>query len=99
MIKNLLAASALLLYSSLLLAADKGPAVPDYPLDKIADNIYVIHGPITVPNPQNQGFMNNPGIVLVEDGVVIIDPGASVQSGEMVLRAVRVITQPMCRVI
>ena len=70
----------------------RGPAVPDYPADKVAENVYVIHGPITTPDPQNQGFMNNPGIIVATAGVVIIDPGASVQSGEMVLRAVGKLT-------
>ena len=70
-------------------AGERGPAVPDYPADRIAENIYVIHGPLTTPNPENQGFMNNPGIVITGTGVIIIDPGASVQSGEMVLRAVK----------
>ena len=70
----------------------KGPAVPDYPTDKVADNVWVIHGPLTVPNPDNQGFMNNPGIILTDAGVVIHDPGGSVQSGEMVLRAVARLT-------
>ncbi|MCK5481741.1 MAG: MBL fold metallo-hydrolase [Gammaproteobacteria bacterium] len=78
----------LALLPALVCAAERGPAVPDYPADKVAENIYVIHGPLTLPSPENQGFMNNPGIVITGTGVVIIDPGASVQSGEMVLRAV-----------
>jgi len=79
----------LTLLSTGIMAADRGPAIPDYPVDKIADNVYVIHGPLTVPNPENQGFMNNPGIVITEAGVVILDPGGTVQSGEMVLRALK----------
>lgn len=81
-----------LLLSTNLLSDDMGPAVPDYPADKVADNIYVIHGPITVPNPENQGFMNNPGIVLTSKGAVIVDPGGTLQSGEMVLRVVKKLT-------
>jgi glyoxylase-like metal-dependent hydrolase (beta-lactamase superfamily II) len=72
--------------------AETAPEVPDYPVDQIAENIYVIHGPLESPNPENQGFMNNPGIVVTSAGVVIMDPGASVQSGEMVLRAVKKIS-------
>jgi glyoxylase-like metal-dependent hydrolase (beta-lactamase superfamily II) len=79
----------LALLPALVCAGERGPAVPDYPADRIAENIYVIHGPLTTPNPENQGFMNNPGIVITGTGVIIIDPGASVQSGEMVLRAVK----------
>ena len=72
--------------------AETGPAVPDYPADRVADNIYVIHGPLELPNPDNQGFMNNPGFVITSKGIVIVDPGSSVQSGEMVLRVARKIS-------
>lgn len=75
-----------------VVAAERGPAVADYPAEKLAENIYVIHGPITMPNPDNQGFMNNPGIIITAAGVVLQDPGGTVQSGEMVLRAVRKLT-------
>ena len=72
--------------------ADRGPAVPDYPADQVAQNVYVIHGPVTTPNEQNQGFMNNPGFVLTSKGVVIVDPGGTLQAGEMTLRVIRKIT-------
>lgn len=82
----------LTLISTGIMAADRGPAIPDYPTDRVADNVYVIHGPLTIPNPENQGFMNNPGIVITAAGVVILDPGGTVQSGEMVLRAIKKLT-------
>ncbi len=66
--------------------------VPDYPVDKIAANVYIIHGPLSVPNASNKGFMNNPGIVLTTKGVVVIDPGATIETGEMVLRAIKKLT-------
>jgi glyoxylase-like metal-dependent hydrolase (beta-lactamase superfamily II) len=77
------------LLPAIAFAAERGPAVPDYPADRVADGIYVIHGSIDLPNPENQGFMNNPGIIVTDAGVVLVDPGASVQSGEMVLRVAR----------
>jgi len=67
----------------------KAAAIPDYPADKLADTVWVIHGPTELPNPKNQGFMNNPGIVLTSAGVVIVDPGSSLQVGEMVLRVLK----------
>jgi len=33
--------------------------------------------------------MNNPGIVMTSEGIVIVDPGSSLQAGEMVLRMIR----------
>ncbi len=75
-----------------LAAGPRGPAVPDYPADQVAPGIYVIHGPREYPTAQNQGFMNNPAFMVTADGVVVIDPGSSVQTGEMVLRQIRRIT-------
>jgi glyoxylase-like metal-dependent hydrolase (beta-lactamase superfamily II) len=67
-------------------------AVKDYPFEKVAENTWIIHGPLEMPNVGNQGFMNNPGIVLTSKGAVIIDPGSSVQAGEMVLRMLKAVT-------
>jgi len=73
--------------------------VKDHPFEKVADNTWVIHGPLEMPNPANQGFMNNPGVVLTSEGAVIIDPGSSLQSGEMVLRMLKTVTdQPVVAV-
>ena len=67
-------------------------AIPDYPAQKIAAHTYVIHGPIGLPTPANQGFMNNPVFTITEKGVVVIDPGSSLYSGDMVLRQIRKLT-------
>jgi glyoxylase-like metal-dependent hydrolase (beta-lactamase superfamily II) len=72
----------------------KGAAIEkDYPVKQISEHVYVIHGPNEFPNKANQGFMNNPGIVLTKKGVVVIDPGSSLQSGEMVLKKIATITK------
>jgi glyoxylase-like metal-dependent hydrolase (beta-lactamase superfamily II) len=74
-------------------SGSKGPAIAhDYALTRITDRVYVIHGPNENPNKDNQGFSNNPGIVLTRGGVVVIDPGASVQVGEMVLKKIATLT-------
>lgn len=75
------------------IATEIGPPVRDYPFEQVADNTWVIHGPLEMPNPANQGFMNNPGIVLTAAGAVIVDPGSSLQAGEMVLRMLRQVTE------
>lgn len=78
--------------STLAVAAERAPAIPDYPAEQVAEHTYVIHGPLEYPNPENKGFMNNPAFVLTADGVVVVDPGSSVQTGEMVLRQIRKVT-------
>lgn len=86
-------AITLLLTGSLLLACGKAPKIEaDYPLTKLTDRVYVIHGPNELPNKANQGFMNNPAFVLVRKGVVVIDPGSSVQVGELLLKKIATIT-------
>lgn len=77
----------LLLCLSGVVQAEK--VVRDYPLDQVAENVWVIHGPKAFPNVENQGFMNNPGIVLTSAGAVVVDPGSSLYAGEMVLRMMK----------
>jgi len=69
-------------------AAIRGEWAPE----QIAPGVYVIHGPTELPSPSNQGFMNNPAFIVTDEGVVVIDPGSSVQVGEMVLARIERIT-------
>ncbi len=90
MIKSIISLFALL---PMLALAESTPAVPDYPSQKISRNGYMIEGPLGQPSPENQGFMNNPAFILTPEGVVVIDPGSSVQVGEMLLRQIRGVTE------
>jgi len=60
--------------------------------DKVSNHVYVIHGPLGLPNENNEGFMNNPAFIITNDGVVVIDPGSSVHTGNMLLREIRKLT-------
>lgn len=83
----------LIFFASGSLFATKAPEIKiGYPPDQIAENVYVIHGPITMPSAANQGFMNNPVFIITSKGVVLVDPGSSVQSGEMVLSEIKKLT-------
>lgn len=68
------------------IAADN--TVRNYPAQRIAAHTYVIHGPVGLPSAKNQGFTNNPGFVITPEGVVVIDPGSSLEIGRMVLRQI-----------
>jgi len=61
------------------------PGVGNFKFETIADNVYVMHGPLELPNKQNKGFMNNPGIIVGTSGIVLIDPGSTYQVGKQVL--------------
>lgn len=71
------------------LAADQ---VRDIKPDQLTESTWVIHGPLGYPSVENQGFMNNPGFVITDKSVVIIDPGSSLQAGRMVLKQIRALT-------
>jgi len=60
--------------------------------ERVADAVYVIHGPLSAPNAANQGFMNNPGMIVSAHGVILIDPGSSTRIGRHILAEVAKIT-------
>lgn len=61
----------------------------DYPLEQLSKNVYVIHGPNEEVSKENQGFRNNPVLVTTAKGIVVIDPGSSLYTGEMVVKKAR----------
>lgn len=63
----------------------------DFPhkFEQVDGNTWVMHGPRELPNPENKGFMNNPGVVRTSAGLVMIDPGSTVQVGENVLKEIK----------
>ncbi len=85
--------TCLLLLTVPLSHANRGAAITDHQAIRVASGVWVIHGPMEFPNPANQGFMNNPAWVKTEAGIVIIDPGSSVQVGEMLMSVIRKQTQ------
>ena len=89
MLKKLIKKSSALLvlsliFSSSVYAWDLGKA-GTYQFEKINANVYVMHGPLTEPNVENDGFMNNPGIIIADKGLIVIDPGSSYPVGKKVL--------------
>jgi glyoxylase-like metal-dependent hydrolase (beta-lactamase superfamily II) len=61
--------------------------------EKLNNNLFVIHGPSDEPSVKNQGFMNNPGIIIGKKGVIIVDPGSAYSVGKKVIKEVEKITQ------
>lgn len=74
------------------LHAAPNDVIKDYPVGKVAAGVYVITGPLGEPSVANQGFMNNPAWIVTRDGVVVIDPGSSVQAGRRVVKEIGKIT-------
>jgi glyoxylase-like metal-dependent hydrolase (beta-lactamase superfamily II) len=60
---------------------------------KIGPHTYVIeHGPHDEDPKVSHGFHNNPGFVVTDDGVVVIDTGSSYEIGKMILRKIKTVT-------
>jgi len=60
--------------------------------EKINEQVYVMHGPLSMPNAKNLGFMNNPAIILAETGLIVIDPGSAYGVGKAVLKEIKKIS-------
>src|SRR3569832_2204971 len=79
---------AALVFSTSVMAGPNDVVRP-YPPQQVAAGTYVIHGPQGVPTAANKSFMNNTAWVVTNEGVVVIDPGSSVQVGRMVVELIR----------
>lgn len=64
-----------------------------YKFSPIAKNVFVMHGPKGEPNLENTGFMNNPGIIIGNTGIIVVDPGSSKQVGEQVILEIEKISK------
>ncbi len=82
----------LMFISSPVMSAEPPSFFDKFTAKKINDNVYVIHGPREFPTEDNRGFMNNPAFIVAGKSVVIVDPGSSFETGEMVLREISKVT-------
>jgi len=64
----------------------------NYQFDQLGTNSYIMHGPLGEPTVANQGFMNNPGMIIGADGVIVVDPGGTYQIGLEVIKEIKKIT-------
>ena len=66
---------------------------PNIQAKKIGPHTYVIeHGPHDEDPTLSHGFHNNPGFVVTNTGVVVIDTGSSYEIGKMILRRISAVT-------
>lgn len=81
---------SLVFTSSHSLFAKEPTGVMDaYKAEKVTANAWVVFGPLEQPNVKNKGFMNNPGFIITEKSVVVVDPGSTVHVGKALLEKIR----------
>ncbi|MDO9189542.1 MAG: MBL fold metallo-hydrolase [Sulfurimicrobium sp.] len=67
---------------------------------KINERIYALLGPMGQPNAHNQGYMVNSTVIIGEQGVILIDSGASDEVGKHIGKAIaKLTTKPVTHVI
>lgn len=67
--------------------------------ERLADNIYALVGPTGNRDPHNLGNNANFGVIVADDGVVLIDPGGSYKGAKMIHDAIRAITDKPVRTV
>jgi len=85
--------TAILLLAGVAMAADNGDGLR---LQKVSDQIYAIVGPFGNRSPENLGNNATFGFVVTDEGVVLVDSGASYQGAAEIDALIRTITdQPV----
>jgi glyoxylase-like metal-dependent hydrolase (beta-lactamase superfamily II) len=84
--------SVLVLFSVGVASAWNIKGVGSYKFENFTANVWVMHGPLQNPTKQNQGFMNNPGVVIGKNAVIMVDPGGNYHIGKQVLAELEKIT-------
>ncbi len=64
-----------------------------FKFDKVHQNVYVMHGPVTEPNKENEGFMNNPTIIEGAHGLIVVDPGGNYNVGKKILAEIEKVSK------
>ncbi|MBZ0105561.1 MAG: MBL fold metallo-hydrolase [Sulfuricella denitrificans] len=80
--------------------AGAAPAMPQSKAVKINERVYALLGPMGQPSVHNQGYMVNSTVIIGEQGVILIDSGASDEVGKHLANAIRKLTtKPVTHVI
>jgi glyoxylase-like metal-dependent hydrolase (beta-lactamase superfamily II) len=94
MLARILPAVPGLLAGSLVLAHDghEPRTIEHYSAERVSPNIYVVHSPRGLPSKGNHAFINNPAFVIAKTGVIVVDPGGSLQVGSELVKKIQSVT-------
>lgn len=80
--------------------AGAAPVMPQPKVVKINERVYAFLGPMGQPSAHNQGYMVNSTVIIGEQGVILIDSGASDEVGKHLGKAIaKLTTKPVTHVI
>ena len=90
---------ALLLFIGLVVTSLGAQADSVLKTERLADNIYALIGPTSNRDPQNLGNNANFGVIVTDEGVVLIDPGAGYKGAKMIHDVMRAIPNKPIRMV
>lgn len=64
----------------------------ELPVVKVTDTIYALVGPINARTYDNHALNNTMGFIIADDGVILIDSGASAQGAAVIAKAIKTVT-------
>lgn len=75
--------------STITNAVEQIPSLSNPNITQVSPHVFALVGDMDVPNENNDGFICNSTFVITNEGVVVIDPGGSVQIGRMIINEIR----------
>ena len=63
-----------------------------YKFEKVNANVWVMHGPVMMPNKLNGGLKNNPSVIESKIGLIVVEPGGNYNVGKDILKEVNKIS-------
>lgn len=91
--------TTLLLLFALLTPALAAHAQQTLKAEQVSDNIYAIVGPFGNRSPENLGNNATFGVIVTDEGVILIDPGGSYQGAAALQAAIAQITDQPVRIV
>lgn len=86
--KNIIIAIAVIV-SYPIVAVEGTPSLTNPNIHQVSKNVFALIGDMDVPNEKNDGFICNSVFIITNNGVVVVDPGGSVQIGKMIIKEIR----------
>ena len=81
------------------IASAAAQAEPMLKIERLAADVYALIGPLGNRDPENLGNNANFGVIVTEQGVVLIDSGATHKGARMIHESIRAITDKPVKVV
>jgi len=76
-------------------------AAAEYPLkiEQVTDNVYALVGELAQRSPENLANNSTHGVIVTDEGVILVDPGGSYRGAQQIDAAIKTITDQPVRLV